>query len=422
MKPGQYLLNFFILVALLSLVFSLRAVSSVSIALIFITGLTLKRPAQALPMRTASLLLVPASVFLLLKLVSVVFSGNQEEALKHLEKSSAILVIPLALYSIAPFLDKNRYRLFMRLFLCFLAVSLVYCLIIAASRFFHDGSSTHFFYHDLAGAVGQHAIRYSALVLIGVIYLLFSPAERLPFIFQTALLLFFSAFLVLLSSKLVLLYFIILLGYYFIERRRFEKKKLLTVIAGLFIGLFITAFAFQPVRQRFYLLAGGDPGLFMKDHFNQGTYFNGVQFRLLQWRLTAEILNEEKAWMTGVTTGDARELLNKKYVDKDMYTGDQRSGDRGLLDYHTHNQFLQTTLQQGVSGLMLLCLMSIALILMSKWSGTRETGLIVLFLLLYCFTDAVFETQYGLFIFFFFPLLSYLSFRTGPITVGGNQG
>jgi len=407
--------------ALLSLVFSLRAISSISIALIFITGMTLKRTASMLTGKSLALLLIPASVFVLLKVLSVYLSFNQAEALKHFQKSSAILLIPLALYSTGPFLNRETYRLLMRLFICLLAVSMLYCLGIAASRFFRDGDANHFFYHELAGAIGQHAVRYSILVLIAVLYLLFSPTEE-DFSFPLNLpLIFFSLFLLLLSSKLVLVFFVLAVLYAFLERRKMDLKKMLPLTGLLCIAIAFSAFAWKPVRHRFELLAGGDATLFMKNHFNQGTYFNGVQFRLLQWRLTTEILSEEKAWMTGVSTGDAQEILNKKYVEKDMYTGKRGTEDRGLLDYHTHNQFLQTTLQQGVSGLILLCLICIALSVMAKRSRTRETGFLVLFLMLYCFTDAVFETQYGLFIFFFFPVLSYLSFIQTATPVAGNQ-
>ena len=58
------------------------------------------------------------------------------------------------------------------------------------------------------------------------------------------------------------------------------------------------------------------------DKFNPGMYFNGIQFRLLQWRFTAEILNENDGWWIGVGPGNAQHLIDQKYISTNMYIGE----------------------------------------------------------------------------------------------------
>ena len=50
-----------------------------------------------------------------------------------------------------------------------------------------------------------------------------------------------------------------------------------------------------------------------KDEFSPADYFNGIEFRLVSWRFAYEILNENHAWLFGVSPGDAQDMLNAKY-------------------------------------------------------------------------------------------------------------
>jgi len=46
--------------------------------------------------------------------------------------------------------------------------------------------------------------------------------------------------------------------------------------------------------------------------------------RLIEWHFALEILNENHAWIQGVSPGDSQDLLNKKYIAAEMYTGDPK--------------------------------------------------------------------------------------------------
>jgi O-antigen ligase len=152
----------------------------------------------------------------------------------------------------------------------------------------------------------------------------------------------------------------------------------------------------------------GDLTIVKEDKFSEGDYFNGLQFRLLQWRFVAEILNENHSWWAGVSPADARSFLDQKYISVKMYTGDPARGDRGYLIYNTHNQFLETILQTGIIGLLIFLFICYSLVKMAWQEKSRGTSCIIGLLVAWLFTESVFETQYGILIFTFFPLFMCL--------------
>jgi O-antigen ligase len=144
-----------------------------------------------------------------------------------------------------------------------------------------------------------------------------------------------------------------------------------------------------------------------RDKFDPGNYFNGLQFRLLQWRFVPQILSENRAWITGVGEGDAQQLLNDKYVSENMYIGDAQRGGKGFLGYNTHNEFLQSLLETGIPGLLLYVAVTLSLIKMMAQKRRAAFIFIGILLLAYSFSESVFESQYSSIIFLFVPLFFF---------------
>jgi O-antigen ligase len=156
-----------------------------------------------------------------------------------------------------------------------------------------------------------------------------------------------------------------------------------------------------------------DFNFIQREKFNPGDYFNGLQFRLLQWEFVPAILNEKKSWLLGVSPGDAQNCLNQKYISKNMYIGTVERGDKGFIGYNTHDQFLESLLETGVIGGLVFLLICWSLAKMAWERKNAELSFITILLLIYSFAESVFETQYSLFIFLFFPLFFYLPKRKG---------
>ncbi len=94
-----------------------------------------------------------------------------------------------------------------------------------------------------------------------------------------------------------------------------------------------------------------------------------------------------------------------------MYTGVPGTEIRGFLGYHTHNQFLQSLLENGLLGLSIFVFICWTMFMMAKQSQSKELKWIIGLLIVYCFTDAPFQTQYGILIFTLFPCQVFLSTR-----------
>ena len=163
------------------------------------------------------------------------------------------------------------------------------------------------------------------------------------------------------------------------------------------------------ISNRFKEIIQTDFHFIKKESFSPGDYFNGLQFRLLQWQFVPGILNEKKAWLVGVSPGDAQDCLNQKYIFKNMYIGTVGRGDKGFIGYNTHNQFLESLLETGLIGSLLFLLVCWSLVKMILERKKADLSFVTILLLTYSVSESVFETQYSLFIFLFFPLFFYLS-------------
>jgi len=151
-------------------------------------------------------------------------------------------------------------------------------------------------------------------------------------------------------------------------------------------------FTRNPINNRFKEIMQTDFRLIEKEKFNPGIYFNGLKFRLLQWKFVSEILNEKKAWLAGISPGDAQDHLNQKYIVKDMYTGTVERGDKGFIGYNTHNQFLESLLQTGILGSLIFLLICGSLVKMAWQRKKAELSFVTMLLIIYSLSESVFET------------------------------
>ncbi len=392
------------LIFLFSIIFSLRAVSSIAIGIFLVAVLIRNKHFKKnfFNKEIFSLFLVSCLFLFVLQSLSLLYTNDISEGLKLLQRSSALVFIPFAVSCSNHFLTIKKRKLLIWYFSIFLSVASLYCLGIACANYWAGAPVSTFFYHDLVKPISQHAIQFSILVFIALVFLIESDKSRL----SKYIIVFLSAFLILLSSKLVICFYVCYLVWFFFSKHLLKSNASIAVL--VFVGMITTVLATSnPVSHRFKEIFSGNSLLFEQKKFHPGIYFNGVQFRLLQWRFTYEILSEHHAWILGLSPGDAQAALDKKYVETNMYTGVPGTDKKGFLGYHTHNQFLQCLLESGILGLLIFLLISCSLIKMAVRSRSKVLKCFVLLILIYCFTDAPLETQYGLVIFTFFPVFLY---------------
>lgn len=403
---------FLYLVFLASLVLSLRAVSSITIVAIVLVAIIAGKPTSfSLAKKDARFIFLAGCILLfLLQIIALLYTDNRQQGWTHVRIKAGLVVTPLAILC-SSFINQSKRNRLLSHYCLVLAAATLYCLLISFLNFRETKDSSFFFYHALASALKQHAIYFSLLIVTGLIFLLERLSKKDLFfsrVLHISLVIYLSIFLFLLSSKLVISFYVFYVLYYLTQFLLKNKTNRLPIVVAGVISISFLSLIFvssNPIRARFYDILRGEIKVVAQDKFQQGDYFNGLQFRLLQWRFVPEILNENKSWWLGVSPGDAQDLLNKKFISKNMYTGDLSKGTRGYLIYNTHNQFLETLLQNGIIGLIVLLATCFSLVKMAAQKKDRMLNFIILLLIAWLFTESAFETQYGIIIFTFFPLL-----------------
>ena len=402
---------FILLTALLiSLAFSNRIVNSISTitlaAIIFLHTNRITLFKRAFKDRY----FISCLCFLLINLAGFLYTNDSNQNLKEFSIKAGIVAIPFFFCANSCKLKINLRHLMTAFTLCLLATTL-YCLFYALTIYRQHGDSSAFFYHTLLSPFNEHAVYYSFYLLFCMLYWIEEGIAALRYTKWKALvilaLVYFFMIIILLSSKIVLGLLSVYIVYFILSRLIYKqnKKVLLSVVAGLGMVVTILVVTNNPVKKRFTDITNGATTLFQQQKFNAGVYFNGLQFRLLTWRFTSEILNEQKAWLPGVSAGDGQKLLRRKYIETGMYTGDG-SNSGGYLLYNCHNIYLQTTLESGLIGLVSL-LSIIASFLFKLVKSKKRTALIFfLCMLVFGFTESYLSRQFGIVLFTFLPLLA----------------
>jgi O-antigen ligase len=410
---GQKVLSSFIqasyILFFIGLVFSFRAISSITTGFILVAGIIKNKPTRKYFFHGnwKNLFLAGCILFYLLQFVSLLYTHNIHEGWNNIRLKSGLLFIPLAVCFSGHFNADNKRKIFSG-YCIILAIASLYCIGAAFLHYWKTTESSQFFYHALVSPFKHHAVYFSILVFIALVFL-FEGIKKNNLVinraFHISLITFFSIFLFLLSSKLIIAFYLLHLIFYFIGLFKNTATNRIFIISSFLLFITIAGSVLlihNPVSERFYEIINGDLKIISRDKFNQGDYFNGLQFRLLQWRFAPEILNEHHRWWIGVSPGDAQFFLDQKYISANMYTGDNAGG--GFLHYNTHNQFLVAMLQTGIIGLSVLLVICFSLIKMAWLKKSMKISFIIMLLLAWLFTESAFETQYGILIFTFFPL------------------
>lgn len=396
---------------LISLVFSFRAVNSIAAGLLVPATLLYNKykTGRFFTSPKPGLLFYACTAFFLYTCLSLLFHPVTQDDWRQLLLKTTLVVVPFVICC-SDFLATENWKILRVIYTLTVAAGAIYCLSVSAGNYFSTGDDSALFYHKLVSPLKHHAIYYSLLVFFAILSLLESAGpgkwvgSKAIHIIVTVFLVFF---LLLLSSKLIISCFICYLLYMlFFVKTLFKISRSQKAIAAVIIiaGSGLILFTNNPVSRRFADLFKGQTVLADRESYQPGDYFNGLQFRLLQWKLVPEMLTKENAWIGGTGAGRSQSLLAKAYIEKNMYTGNAAANQYGYLLYNTHNALLETLLKYGIPGMLLFIGICAAMVQLALHKKSRALTVSVVLLLLYSFTEAVLETQFGILIFTFFPL------------------
>ena len=355
-------------------------------------------------------LFVAYSLYFLTQLAGIFYANDIVTGWKNVETKLGFLVLPLIFCS-SDFVNSRIRRWILTTTCITLTIASLYCFLNAILQYSHDHDGSDFFYHKLLHPIDQHAVYFSVYVFIGIIFLWWDGQQlgwikKFPWV-RIAWIAYFVILIYFLASKLVItflvIYFAVTLAGSLLKRP--AKWQVLTL---LFIGLIgiVSLFTFNtPVRQRFSDLLNFNRASLYKEKFNAGDYFNGVEFRLLLWPVSIELLRDNHAFVFGVGSSNTQSLLAKKFLDMSMYSGNKSGNDHGYLDYNCHNQFLQISLQSGVIGLLVFLFWCLTIIRMTWQRNDNILSGMVMMIFIFFLTESVFEREFGMILCTIMPLI-----------------
>lgn len=340
-----------------------------------------------------------AMAFFALHVASFAWSDNVDAARFAIEKKLGLLLLPLVIATLPQ--RANDFRVLAQHLLAGIVVALLWCWLLALTLAALKGQLPT--YHEFAAPLGAHAGYTSFLALAALIICLpISSRQPLPlkaWPFQAGFVLLIMASLVALASKLLLavaLLYLLLWAFVALKKSGASTMWQWASAAGLSIALLLVV-SQTPVSERYAEMQEGGLEVLQQEQFAYDTPLNGFNLRVLYWRLAGEILDQENAWLAGVGVGDDQDLLDQRYRDLGIYTGNPDLNDTGYLGYNFHNQLLQSTVQLGIAGL--LCLILLITLLWRAAVNTNYVGGLVLIacLCLFLLVESAFERQRGLF-------------------------
>lgn len=405
------LLMFWYIIFFTGLIFHFRAVSSISTGLLLFTGVLYNKSLTGSFMNKKfwNPVLISCLIYFLYVSVVVLLKDDAITAQRHIELKSALVLVPIVL-SCCSFLNAEKIKKLILYYVLLLAAACLYCFTLSFIRYMNSGETSLLFYHELVSPLIQHAVYFSLLLFFAQAYLL-DAAGKGQWVFHKtihlSLIILFSLFLLMLSSKLVIIIFLFSLLYFLAsgKKKLLRNKKQLCFVAAMFFVLLVIVFITRnPVSSRFREIFNGNIGKLQKEKYSPADYFNGLEFRLLQWRLVPGILNENKSWFDPLGERMGQQKLREEYISKKMYQGLPGTTDIGYLAYNTHNQFLQSLLTGGMAGALFFLLICFSLVNKAWKEKSFLLGVPIIAVLLFSMTEACFETQYGILTFIFFPL------------------
>lgn len=353
-------------------------------------------------------------------IMGLIYSANSHQGLFELEKKMALFLMPL-LIATSPKMVLKDLRLVFKAFIFSCTLATFFCFAYAIYRNYQEDYTLSYLYNAIfydihvpngytylnywyftyelfSSAVKMHPVYLSMYIVFDsclIVYLWWNKPElskknRI----MVLLLLVYNFLVILLLSSRTQLFSLILFGTSFLLYQSYINRKMLRSVLFM-LAVYAAGFAiilFNPVLKERFI----DSNKF-KTHFSDNKYgAGGLSLRMYKWRYAVETI--EKSPLVGTGTGDAQDQLQLTYKKHDFKIAyDER--------YNAHNQFLQTFLEIGIGGLLLLCVgFFVPLYLAIKGRKWLYVVFILVFLIS-CLTESMLEANKGIVFYAFFNSL-----------------
>lgn len=325
--------------------------------------------------------LFPILLYVLMS-VSYFWSIDSEETLSALSKEVPLFLIPLGFLIIKTNTSEQKKKIMEYYSYVIVAFVLYYCFrAIARYYIFHDGRV--FFYHGENdkdyGLVPKllNAIHMSVFVAVAFFYFFTKEVKSKTDIFFSTLL---FGFILLLSSKNIILVvlLLVLIRIFFFSKTAYKLRLRNLIVFGLLLGV---VFSIGRIKERFKVefqtntdkslstnvIEGIPAGVhyvsikeaWTNPTFTPNDYFNGTAFRVYQFRVFCELIQENNIFFTGFGLNASYPKIKEKAIHYNLYMGVDSDPDSGYQSKNFHNQYVQNFAELGILGFVLLLMMLI---------------------------------------------------------------
>ncbi|TWP29039.1 O-antigen ligase domain-containing protein [Apibacter muscae] len=333
---------------------------------------------------------IPLLLYFLWAVLSLFWTIDEHQTVKGISKLIGFCLIPLFISQYPTIKKENIFIIFRTLSLCLLIYFGV-SIIKAYKLYSLDHNIDHFFYHDLSLIFENNAIYisvFTSFALLGSINL----AKKN--IYDYIIILFLLIYLILLSSKNIIFttFLIQLLIIIFFNKTR--KQKLFIIISLLVTAIFFITLIFldSPLKNRYLEENKSNYKQIFKDNSFKDYYFGGTTLRLLEFRIGIEMFSKENIGIKGLGLSSAQKLLDDYYNHYEVPR---------YKTYNFHNQYMQTCIELGIIGGILLFIMLIYPLVKSIKRHNLFLFSFVIIMILLFFTESFLNRQKGILFFTF---------------------
>jgi O-antigen ligase len=304
-------------------------------------------------------------------LLSITWTIDFDRTINALSKELPLLLIPICFMAFRSFstLEKEKTIKWFSYGIIFYSI---FYLAKASVLFIISKDTSVFFYHELV-TKDVNAIHVSVYVAISFFYFL-EKNKKKSFDKIALVILFLMVFL--LSSKNIIVVFIALLLCYQLFYSKTSKKMRLKNLILLIIILLLLPFVGK-IKERFKeeyetimtdssvndVISKGSEKVYnvsIKQSWTNATfkpndYFPGTAFRVYQFRIFIEMLQEESIFWTGFGLDASYSKIAEKGIHYNLFLGNEVQ--EGYQTKNFHNQYIQIFAELGIFGLLILLTM-----------------------------------------------------------------
>lgn len=330
-------------------------------------------------------------LYYIILLLGMLWTENNSFGLSKLENKLSFLLIPI-LFAISHFSISRKQFMNVLLFSLLLSLLINYGLALHTS-FTLAKSSVYDTLISANFSQLMHRSYYCNYLIIGCLVILDRMFKKEAIGLYLILFSLFSiGIFQTLAKSGILTYFLLIPAFLFWQLLKTKQyRSILICLSGFVISIALLAKIDNPIKTRFQLI----PDALENFESKNNPSIESNTSRLLMWSTSIDVFKEFP--FAGVGTGDYDDVLTKK---------NESYGNSGVAmhRYNSHNQFLNTMVQLGLLGLVVL----IMLFLNGFKMAYQQKNIIGLFTLSCFFLNFLFESfiesQAGIILFCLLPL------------------